>query len=102
MRRADCGPLAQPKKRTLQLEGFHSIPAPEASGGTDSRRELQRRLLAYGLAYCLTPAQREAVDLYYGRGLTMTQAAEVMGISPSAVSRRISGALGRLRRLAAG
>lgn len=102
MRRADCRPLAEPRRRAARLESFSRLAAPEEGEAADSRRELQRRLLAYGLAHCLTPAQREAVELCYGQGLTMTQAARRLGVSPSAVSRRLSAALTRLRALAGG
>ena len=68
----------------------------------DLGHELQRRVLAYGLEYCLTAAQREAVDLCCMRGLSGTQAAKLAGVHPSTMSRRLTRALTTLRGLAAG
>lgn len=111
MRRAACGPLAGPRVRTASIGEMDRLSAPapwEALGGMgrapaeagDTGRELRRRLLAYGLRHCLTPAQREAVELCWGQGLTVTGAAALLGLSPSAVSRRLTAAMGRLRALA--
>ena len=101
MRRAACGPLAGRPSRIVRPECWDNIRAPQAEEGpADPGRELRRRLLAYGLRHCLTPAQREAVELCWGRGLTVTGAAALLGLSPSAVSRRLTAAMGRLRALA--
>ena len=101
MRRAACPPLAGPRSRAARLEGWDHVPAC-AGAEEGGQRDLQRRLLAYGLGHCLTPAQREAVELCYGCGLSVTQAARNLGVHPSTVSRRLSGAMARLRRLTAG
>ena len=100
MRKADCPPLAGPRRRAARKDLFDAVAAPEPGEERNSRRELQRRVMVYGLAHCLTPGQRQAVELCYGRGLTVTQAARELGLAPSSVSRRLSGALRRLRALA--
>ncbi len=103
MRRAECAPLAGRRDRPVQLAAWEGIagPRPEAAeeeGG--SSRELYRRLLAYGMRYCLTRPQREAVELCCIQGLTATEAARRLGLHPSAMSRRLNRAVTRLRRLA--
>ena len=116
MRRADCQPLADHRRRQTVGGGMEraASPAPwellgrgEQGGwagedGVDYRRELRRRVLAYGLHRCLTPAQREAVELCCGQGLSVTQAAARMQVAPSTASRRLSAALNKLRALAEG
>lgn len=102
MRRGACGPLAGRQRRVTKLEDWRNVPAAASPGeeGTDLGRELRRRVLAYGLAHCLTAAQREAVELCYGEGMTVTRAAERLGVCPSTVSRRLAAARGKLQRLA--
>lgn len=107
MRRAECTPLADRQRRSFSLGSWDGISDPSTSpresceGDRDPGRELRRRLLAYGLAHCLTPVQREAVELCCIRGLTATQAAADLGVHPSTVSRRLGRAMERLRKLAA-
>ena len=104
MRRADCRPLAGKRNRTANLEDWRNIRDDRSDGpleeGADLGRELRRRVLAYGLDHCLTAAQRQAVELCYGEGLTMTMAARRLGVCPSTVSRRLSAAMAKLRRMA--
>lgn len=112
MRRAACAPLAGSRVREASIDGMDRLSAPapwELPGGTerdpgagasDTKQELRRKLLAYGLRYCLTPAQREAVELCWGQGLTITGAAAELGLNPSTVSRRLTAAMGKLRALA--
>lgn len=103
MRRAACGPLAGKVNRTANLEDWRNIRDPRETffpeEGTDLGRELRRRVLAYGLEHCLTAAQRQAVELCYGEGMTLTLAAQRLGVCPSTVSRRLSAAMAKLRRM---
>jgi len=106
MRRAACGPLAGRTARTTKLEYWENIRDPREpfspEEGTDLGREVRRRVLAYGLEHCLTAAQRQAVELCYGQGMTLTRAAEQLGVCPSTVSRRLSAAMAKLRVLSGG
>ena len=100
MRRAQCGPLAGTRRRVV-LGDWEGLPGAAGGGSSpDLGREVRRRVLAYGLAHCLTPAQREAVELCCGRGMTGVQAAEVVGVHPSTMNRRLNRALEKLRALA--
>jgi len=103
MRRAACGPLAGSGTRTTKLEYWENIRDPREpfsqEEGSDLGREVRRRVLAYGLEHCLTPAQRQAVELCCGQGMTLTRAAELLGVCPSTVSRRLSAAMAKLRGL---
>ena len=101
MRRAACGPLAGRPSRIVRPECWDNIRAPQAEEGpADPGRELRRRLLSYALGNCLTAAQREAVELCYGQGMTATGAARRLGVAPSTVCRRLEGAMAKLRTLA--
>lgn len=110
MRRAACGPVAGPRVRDATIDRMDRLSAPAPwellcgaerdPGSPDTGRELRRKLLAYGLRHCLTPGQREAVELCWGQGLTVTGAAAALGLNPSTVSRRLTAAMGKLRALA--
>jgi len=106
MRRAACRPLAGGGRRTTKLEHWENIRDPRESvppeEGADLGREVRRRVLAYGLEHCLTAAQRQAVELCYGQGMTLTRAAEQLGVCPSTVSRRLAAAMAKLRDLSGG
>lgn len=106
MRRADCAPLNKYHwRRAVPLASVEEYPSSVSRGdgeGTGSdRQELRRRLLAYGLKHCLTPSQREAIQLCCVQGLNATQAAAMVGIHPSTMSRRLNRAMDLLRQLAA-
>ncbi len=103
MRRADCAPLVGRRRGPMQLSSWEGIAdlrkeTAEREGG--NRRELYQRLLAYGMRYCLTQPQQEAVELCCIQGLTATQAAQQLGMHPSAMSRRLNRAVTRLKNLA--
>lgn len=102
MRRAACAPLAGSRQRTTKLADWANVRDPELprEEGGDLGREVRRRVLAYGLEHCLTAAQREAVELCCGEGMTLTRAAELLGVCPSTMSRRLSAAMGKLRMMA--
>lgn len=103
MRRAACRPLGG-GSRVTSLEHWESIRDPRGEilpeEGMDLKWEIRRRLLAYGMEHCLTAAQREAVELCYGEGMTLTRAAERLGVCPSTVSRRLAAAMGKLQKMA--
>lgn len=106
MRRAAVGPLARKENRTTSLDDWRNVRDPQdfslSGEGTDLGRELRRRVLAYGLDHCLTAAQRQAVELCCGEGMTLTMAARRLGVCPSTVSRRLAAAMDKLRKLAGG
>lgn len=103
MRRAENGPLAGKQHRTVAVEDWRNVGDPRGASspgeGTDLARELRRRVLAYGLEHCLTAAQRQAVELCWGEGMTLTVAARQLGVCPSTVSRRLAAAMQKLRRI---
>ena len=103
MRRVSCRPLAGDGHRTTKVDDWRNIRESQgffsAEDGTDITQELRRRVLAYGLEHCLTAAQRQAVELCYGEGMTLTVAARRLGVSPSAVSRRLAAAMEKLRKI---
>lgn len=88
---------------TASLEDWRNVRDPRdpfsSQEGTDLGRELRRRILAYGLEHCLTAAQRQAVELCYGQGMTLTVAARRLGVCPSTVSRRLAAAMDKLRKI---
>lgn len=100
MRRADCAPLAGPRRR-VQLGSWEALPSRPRprEEGLDPGQEFRRLVLAYGLKHCLTPPQREAVELCLFQGHNATQAAKLLGVHPSTMSRRLNRALGRLKKL---
>lgn len=103
MRRAACAPLAGRKKRAVAVEDWRNVRDAQGAfpseDGADLGRELRRRLLAYGLEHCLTAAQRQAVELCWGEGMTLTVAAQRLGVCPSTVSRRLAAAMDKLRKM---
>ena len=60
-------------------EGIADLRKETAEREGGNRRELYQRLLAYGMRYCLTQPQQEAVELCCIQGLTATQAAQQLG-----------------------
>lgn len=81
--------------RPGSFEGY--APAEEGEGNA-LRRGYYRALLRYGIRSCLTPDQRETVERYYFEGKTLRALSREMGVSPSALSRRLSEARRRLYR----
>lgn len=105
MRRPSRGPLAggSGHSRAARLENWGNVRDPRDpfsfQEGADLGRELRRRVLAYGLEHCLTAAQRQAVELCYGEGMSLTVAAQCLGVCPSTVSRRLAAAMEKLRKM---
>ena len=71
--------------------------------GSDNRPELERmkRILGRAIRRELTDRQRECLSLYYLEGMRMKDIAREMSLSSSTVSRHISAATKKLRRIAA-
>ena len=71
--------------------------------GSDNRAEIERmkRILMRAIRYELTDRQRECLTLYYLEGLKMKDIARMLNLSSSTVSRHISSATHKLRRVAA-
>lgn len=57
-----------------------------------------KRNLALAMAREVTPRQREMLELYYGKGLNMTQIGRLLGVDKSTVSRTVHRGENRLRR----
>ena len=74
-----------------------------ANHGADNRaqRERMKQLLARAMRHELTERQRECVTLYYLEGMKMKDIARSLCLSPATVSRHISSAVRKLRRIAA-
>ncbi len=79
---------------TDQIDHF----APAGVYAADNRQQLvvMRSLLREGMRSCLTPRQRQMVELYYYDRLTMTEIAHRLALNPSTVSRHLKAARGRL------
>ena len=71
--------------------------------GGDNRPELERmkRILYMAIRYELTDRQRDCLTQYYLDGIRMTEIARRMNLSKSTVSRHISAATRKLRKVAA-
>ena len=69
-----------------ELVGLLDEPVPV---GTRLRRVINEEL---------TPRQRELIELYYRDEMSMTEIADMLGISKSTVSRTISRGKGRIRK----
>lgn len=70
--------------------------------GSDNRPERARmkRILLRAIRHELTDRQRECLTLYYLEGMKMKDIARSLCLSPSTVSRHISSATYKLRRIA--
>ena len=70
--------------------------------GADNRPQLERmkRILLRAIRYELTGRQRECLTLYYLEGMKMKDIARELSLSKSTVSRHISSASLKLRRIA--
>ena len=88
----------------------HCDPAPndalrasawtELFGESDNREQQARLLrnLRRATEQELTPRQRQIVELYYEEGLPVTRIGDLLGVTPSTVSRTLRRAKDRLRR----
>ena len=70
--------------------------------GSDNRpeRERMKRILSRAIRYELTERQRECIRMYYLEGIKMKDIARSLGLSNSTVSRHISSATRKLRKVA--
>lgn len=68
----------------------------ESAPTNDEQMDRLRRNLRLARQQALTPRQREVLELYYDRGLTMGQIAAKLHLNPSTVSRTLSRARERL------
>ncbi len=87
------------RSRRVTLPDFDAFWAEEDV--PDGRHQAYLGLLRYGIDHCLTPRQRQAVELYYYGGKTLEEAARELGVAPSTVCRHLQAARGRLGDLAA-
>ncbi len=71
--------------------------------GSDNRpeRERMKRILLRAVRHELTDRQRDCLTLHYLEGMKMKDIAKAMGLSKSTVSRHISAAELKLRKVAA-
>lgn len=70
--------------------------------GCDNRAEIARmkRILMRAVRYELTDRQRNCLTMYYLDGMKMVEIARALNLSKSTVSRHISCATKKLRRIA--
>lgn len=63
-------------------------------------RERMRKILLRAIRHELTDRQRSCLTMYYLEGIKMKDIAKTMGLSKSTVSRHISAATRKLRKVA--
>ena len=68
------------------------------AGDNSERLERLHRSLRQAREQELTPRQRQMLELYYERRMTIPQIAAELGLNPSTVSRTLRRARDRLRR----
>lgn len=68
------------------------------SGESDEQMERMRRNLRLARERELTARQRQVLELYYDRGLRMTEIGRLLGVDSSTVSRTLRRARDRLFR----
>ena len=96
LRRRRSRPQAASGADELLLHLHDAEPGPEEMAWTTARRRAVRAALAH-----LPPAQRQAIELAFFRGLTQTEIAEVLGDPLGTVKTRIRLGLQKLGRLLA-
>lgn len=74
-----------------------SQPGPEEEA-SPSKARAQARLLQTAIAQELTPRQRQCVELYYFRQLTMEETGRQLGIGKATVCRHLQKSRDRLAR----
>ena len=79
-----------------RLSSFALWQRENAEDNTD-RIERVRRCLRRARETSLTPRQQQMLELYYDKGLTMQQIADLLDIWPSTVSRTLQRARRRLQ-----
>lgn len=65
----------------------------------DPGRAVLLRALSGGIREGLTERQRQILLLYYYQGMTMEQIGKHLGLNKSTVSRHLSSAMGKLRKM---
>jgi len=81
------------------IENIDSLLAPEYGDEGISRTELLGKAVRGAMQKGLTDRQRDAIELYYYKGLTTTQIAAMWGVDRSAVSRHLSRARKRISQI---
>ncbi len=75
---------------------YFSRPEPDMS--RQRHKEILARTLHEICDLELTERQRTAIELCFFQGLTVTKAAEIMGVHKSTVSRHVAGAKKRIEK----
>lgn len=68
------------------------------ANGDEIDLDLRQRVMARAMATLCTERQRQALYLYYGRGLTLEEISGLLGVEPSSVSRRIQKGMVHVKR----
>ena len=85
--------------RVWSLDAMLQMPAAESGPGEENGEELRRlkRALREAVGEALTARQRECLECYYYRGLTMRETADLLGVGEPTVSKHLKKARQRLR-----
>ena len=86
------------KNRSSEWIGDMTVWLRANAGDNSERLERLRRNLRQARERELTPRQRQVLDLYYDRGMTIPRIAEELGLNRSTVSRTLSRGRKRLKR----
>ena len=84
--------------RASEWIGDLTVWTRQNAGDNSERLERLRRNLRQARERELTPRQRQVLDLYYDRGMTIPRIAEELGLNRSTVSRTLRRARDRLYR----
>ena len=84
--------------RASEWIGDLTVWTRENAGDNSERLERLRRNLRQARERELTPRQRQLLELYYDRGMTIPQIAGELGLNRSTVSRTLRRARDRLYR----
>ena len=84
--------------RASEWIGDLTVWTRQNAGDNSERLERLRRNLRQARERELTPRQRQVLDLYYDRGMTIPRIAEELGLNRSTVSRTLRRARDRLFR----
>jgi RNA polymerase sigma factor (sigma-70 family) len=76
---------------------YHEVPEPEQYVEPHPEEVAAKELLAEELLSCLTPLQREAVELCVMNNLPNHVAAELLGCRPNTIDKRLERARKRMR-----
>lgn len=91
--------MFQKTRRTFSVADFEQVAAMRQC--SDNREQIiaYKQFLAHAVK-ALPAKQQETINLYYGDGMTMTQAAQYLDVSVSTIWRRLQSAKQILRRIA--